>query len=379
ATSILRDKQSMSFKLPYRSIYATAATLPAGFALYYMLSQRRPKNMLPAYEATFSVPVISEDSAKEINSALRQLPGIQETSISIPSKLVTTRGTAPPSKIISAIQSTGRSAILRGSGNANGAAVCILESPPSTEASAESQSSPVRGLARLIELGENLTMLDMTLTGLPEGRYQATVRERGDISDGPRSMGGVFKGLGGDKKGEIGELVVDQEGRGILIGEVGWRVWEMVGRGIVVERTGDVEKSMGDGGAVVVGVIARSAGAWENEKVNHIYKYGGQSSKCASSILLVLIGQDHLLYPTDALSGVTGAVGDGVSGITKTAGDTVSGLGNTAGDAAKGTTDAVGNTAKGAGNTLSDTTTGAGDSTQGGEKQTAQNPLGLSS
>ena len=77
-------------------------------------------------------------------------------------------------------------------------------------------------------------------------------------------MGCVFTGLEGNKTGDLGKLRVDETGRGSLIAEVDWRVWEMVGRGLVVERLGEQQERV-DG--LVVGVVARSAGVWENEKV----------------------------------------------------------------------------------------------------------------
>ena len=77
-------------------------------------------------------------------------------------------------------------------------------------------------------------------------------------------MGGVFTGLDGDKTGDLGNLQVDETGKGSLVGEVDWRVWEMVGRGLVVEGMGE---KMERGNGLVVGVVARSAGMWENEKV----------------------------------------------------------------------------------------------------------------
>lgn len=46
-----------------------------------------------------------------------------------------------------------------------------------------------------------------------------------------------------------------------MVGEIQWGVGEMVGRGVVVERVADDAE-----GAVVVGVVARSAGVWENSK-----------------------------------------------------------------------------------------------------------------
>lgn len=108
-------------------------------------------------------------------------------------------------------------------------------------------------------------MLDMTLTGLPKGTYNASIRQSGDISNVPGSMGGIFAGLEGDKTGSLGKLEVDETGRGSMVDEVDWRVWEMVGRGVVVEKLGE-ERGGGKHG-LVVGVVARSAGVWENEKV----------------------------------------------------------------------------------------------------------------
>lgn len=89
-------------------------------------------------------------------------------------------------------------------------------------------------------------------------------------------MGAVHRGA----QGELGRVVVDRDGRGKAVGEIQWGVGEMVGRGVVVERLdddgedrGNVDNDSagrgqtGDGGPAVVGVVARSAGAWENGKV----------------------------------------------------------------------------------------------------------------
>ncbi|KAL8789215.1 MAG: hypothetical protein Q9195_006924 [Heterodermia aff. obscurata] len=216
--------------------------------------------MLPAYEATFSVALECDECVKDISSALEKLP---------------------------AIQSTGRAAILRGSGRSNSAAVCILELPP-TPLSSNGDSIPtpnlVRGLIRLIELsapppaqsngasGANqdpVTLLDLTLTGMRPGTYVASLRKSGDISEGAKSMGNVFGGLQDSRNGELGKVKVNEEGRGELVGEINWPIWEAVGRGIVVQWEGGGESASKNNGReeVVVGVVARSAGVWENEKV----------------------------------------------------------------------------------------------------------------
>lgn len=227
--------------------------------------------MLPSYEATFSVPISCESCTKDVSKSLSRLPGIETVSFSIPSKLVTIKGTEPPSKIISSIQSTGRAAVIRGSGKPNSAAVCILETPPPAAPSIKSQASPVRGLARLIELGDRITLLDLTLTGMREGRYRASIRTSGDISAGKESLGTIFQGFEGDKTGELGELLVDSRGRGSLVGESDWKVHEMIGRGILVERFDKAQESKIPDSKqwsdrLALGVIARSAGVWENEK-----------------------------------------------------------------------------------------------------------------
>ena len=103
----------------------------------------------------------------------------------------------------------------------------------------------------------------MTLTGLPNGIYVASLRQSGDISEGVKSMGGIYTGLELNQNGRLGRLRVGDEGRGTFTAEINWKVWEMVGRGIVVERMGEKDNRE----KVVVGVVARSAGVWENDKV----------------------------------------------------------------------------------------------------------------
>ncbi len=104
------------------------------------------------------------------------------------------------------------------------------------------------------------------------------MRSSGDISRGAANMGDVFRGFEGGREGILGTVEVGEDGRGEMVGEVGWGVWEVVGRGVVVEREEGGERNGGaqdeEGGGqmvgrdtVVVGVVARSAGVWENEKV----------------------------------------------------------------------------------------------------------------
>lgn len=77
-------------------------------------------------------------------------------------------------------------------------------------------------------------------------------------------MGTVWRGEEGDKEGVLGTVVIDKEGKGSVVGELGWNVVDMVGRGVLVHKIDGVKTPGED---TVVGVVARSAGIWENEKV----------------------------------------------------------------------------------------------------------------
>lgn len=70
-------------------------------------------------------------------------------------------------------------------------------------------------------------------------------------------MGGVFRHSTPGAALAV-NLDIDSEGRGRFIGELEWSVGEIIGRGMLVAR--------GEGEGAVVGVVARSAGVWENER-----------------------------------------------------------------------------------------------------------------
>lgn len=144
----------MSFALPRRLIYATTATISTGAAFYLSNRSSPIPKMLPTYEATFSVPLECDACIHDISSALSKLPGIHTTTFSLPTSMLTTTGTTPPSAIISTIQSTGRPAILRGSGAANS----IYFAPPSL-------SLPIPSLG-MTQIHSNSTGLTLPLPSL---------------------------------------------------------------------------------------------------------------------------------------------------------------------------------------------------------------------
>ncbi|PLN77800.1 superoxide dismutase copper chaperone Lys7 [Aspergillus taichungensis] len=230
--------------------------------------------MIEPFQTTFAVPMTCDGCVKDISSSLRKLDGINKVDANLKDQLVFIEGTAPPSSIVSAIQATGRDAVLRGSGTANSSAVCILE----THSTAV--PNKIRGLARMVQVSSNLTLVDLTVNGLAPGKYWATVRQAGDISRGAESTGGIWEAvkatmLGKESvketttttpRGVFGSVEVDDKGRGNVFLDRPVAVWEMIGRSMVLSRTteGPFRREDPD---TLVGVIARSAGVWDNDKM----------------------------------------------------------------------------------------------------------------
>ncbi|KAJ5542254.1 hypothetical protein N7535_004676 [Penicillium sp. DV-2018c] len=228
--------------------------------------------MIEPFQTTFSVPMTCEGCVKSVSSSLNALEGITKVEANLKDQLVFVEGTAPPSSIVSAIQNTGRDAILRGSGTTDSSAVCILETHSTTV------PNKVRGLARMVQVSPNKTLVDLTINGLSPDKYCATVREAGDISRGAESTGGIWEAvkanvLGGDaaspakeSRGIFGSVDVGSDGRGSVFLDRPVAIWELIGRSMVVSKGAEGPFKREDENTLV-GVIARSAGVWDNDKM----------------------------------------------------------------------------------------------------------------
>jgi copper chaperone for superoxide dismutase len=147
-----------------------------------------------------------------------------------------------------------------------GAAVCILETHNT------SVPEKIRGLARMIQVSNNQTLVDLTINGLSPGKYWATVRETGDISAGAGSTGGIWealksKVLGAEQpRGVFGLVEVNDAGKGNVFIDQPVAIWELIGRSMVVSKSKE-GPYRADDADTLVGVIARSAGVWDNDKM----------------------------------------------------------------------------------------------------------------
>ena len=126
----------------------------------------------------------------------------------------------------------------------------------------------------MVHVAPSLTLVDLTIRGLSPGTYSATIRETGDISNGAISTRGLWHGERTSEtekvpkpKGFLGTVQVGKDGLGSVFIDKPLQIWEMIGRGMVVSKQhtgeGAYEKNDED---TLVGVIARSAGVWDNDK-----------------------------------------------------------------------------------------------------------------
>ena len=208
------------------------------------------------------------------------ISGISNVSADLKEQLISVQGTAAPSSIVAAIQDTGRDAILRGSGKSDWAAVCILETHN------KSVPDPVRGLIRMVQVGPETTVVDLTIKGLSPGIYNVTVRENGDINYGAESTGSIWGYLkanaeqsASSAKGLWGTVDVSEAGTGSVFTSKPIQVLELYGKSIAVSKDRDDKSSENSARLegkdlkgtqndpdTLVGVIARSAGVWDNDK-----------------------------------------------------------------------------------------------------------------
>lgn len=195
--------------------------------------------------------------ANSVKAAVETLSGFKSISVDLSSELVSITGSTAPSQIVKTIRSIGKDAIVRGTGGNNSAAVAILESHDPADIAKGSTASPVMGLIRIVSVAESKTLFDITLSTLPVGTYHAAIRSSGDISRGALSTGSILHTLGEIKVEKDGENTT--AGQSFLTKNVS--ISELIGRSVTVSKSEtSVDKSS------LVGVIARSAGVWQNDK-----------------------------------------------------------------------------------------------------------------
>lgn len=126
----------------------------------------------------------------------------------------------------------------------------------------------VKGLARMVQVSSKLTLIDLTVRGVSPGTYRATIREYGDLSNGAASAGPVWGAAAPSNAGRglLGTVEVDKEGKGSAFLTHPFQVWEVIGHAMVLTKKDDAKGPLENDADTLTGIIARSAGIWENDK-----------------------------------------------------------------------------------------------------------------
>ncbi|CCE65928.1 hypothetical protein TPHA_0N01470 [Tetrapisispora phaffii CBS 4417] len=212
--------------------------------------------MSDIFEATYAIAMHCEKCTNEIQKSLDTIPGEKEVEFNIEKDIMKVKSAIPPSTIIDTVsKDCKKDVIIRGAGASNGSAVCILES--------SDLSGKVKGLVRMVEINDgHKTLFDVTVDGVDHaGAYKIKVHENGDISKGISSCGNTLYDLK-----ESVDVSSEQGKRFFGVDEL--PVWKLLGRSISVST--DAAPTAG-----IVGVVARSAGIWENDK--HVCACSGKT------------------------------------------------------------------------------------------------------
>lgn len=134
------------------------------------------------------------------------------------------------------------------------------------QTSGEHRERDVRGLARIVQVNIGRCLVDISVRGVVPGRYYATIREYGDLKDGARSTGAVWSGGEQDAKGILGTVDVGEDGRASTFVDHPFHIWEIIGHAMVLTKQDETTGPLVNDANTVAGVIARSAGVWDNDK-----------------------------------------------------------------------------------------------------------------
>jgi copper chaperone for superoxide dismutase len=121
----------------------------------------------------------------------------------------------------------------------------------------------------MVQVAPNMTLVDLTIRGLAPGDYWATIRQTGDISRGAASTGGIWAEPQEPTlkpRGVFGTVQVGRDGIGSVFLDRPIQIWELIGRAMVLSKQHNGEAPLKNDENTLVGVIARSAGVWDNDK-----------------------------------------------------------------------------------------------------------------
>nr|XP_042705571.1 copper chaperone for superoxide dismutase [Chrysemys picta bellii] len=232
----------------------------------------------PSCRLEFAVQMNCQECVDAVQASLQGATGLQVLDIQLDSQTVLVETSMSAGKVKGLLESTGRRAVLKGMGSSEpqnlGAAVAMMSGP-----------SLVQGVVRFLQVSPEKCLIEGTIDGLEPGLHGLHVHEFGDVTNSCDSCGDHFnpdgKHHGGPQDahrhlGDLGNVLAGSNGRAdFRMEDTRLKVWDIIGRSLVVDSGEDdlgrgghpLSKVCGNSGErLACGIIARSAGLFENPK-----------------------------------------------------------------------------------------------------------------
>ncbi|RZB39497.1 Sod Cu, Reprolysin, Pep M12B propep and/or HMA domain containing protein [Asbolus verrucosus] len=196
---------------------------------------------MPESKIEFAVQMTCDSCVEAVKKALGDEPNIKNVEINLEKGSVVVDTTLPTLTVQKKIETTGRKVVVRGyAGSSAGVAILDTGTPN------------IQGVIRFVQVTPNSCIIDGTVDGLePDIDHKLTVYECGDLSQGCDSVGDPYHP-------NLGVITAEKNGRASFrFEDDGLKLPDIIGRSLVVN---DGHKRL------VCGVIARSAGLFENPK-----------------------------------------------------------------------------------------------------------------
>lgn len=225
----------------------------------------------------FAVQMTCESCPDKIRAALQGKPEVKSVSIDVGKGEVLVESALTTAEVQALIENTGRRAVLKGIGGSEqdvGSAVAMM-----------SGAGSIQGVVRFLQLSEGHCLIDGTIDGLAPGRHGLHVHALGDLTLDCSSCGEHYNPFGtghggpGDSDrhaGDLGNITAGPDGRASFrLEDSQVKVWDVIGRSLVVDEKEDdlgrgnhpLSKQTGNSGErIACGIIARSAGLFQNPK-----------------------------------------------------------------------------------------------------------------
>ncbi|XP_028659087.1 copper chaperone for superoxide dismutase-like [Erpetoichthys calabaricus] len=227
----------------------------------------------------FAVQMTCDSCVSAVRNVLEGVSGIHSVDIDLEKQMVVVDCTLPSQQVQDLIENSGRRAVLKGMGS-------LVEAHLGAAVAMMSGQNQVQGVVRFLQVTEDCCLIEGTIDGLEPGLHGLHVHEFGDLTNNCHSCGEHYnpfgKNHGGQKDlekhaGDLGNILCDQDGRATFrIEEYQVKVWDIIGRSIVVDSGEDdlgcgnhplSSKTGNSGERMACGIIARSAGLFENPKL----------------------------------------------------------------------------------------------------------------